>query len=253
MLKVVARPRRPGSEFAFWMSSEVLRESSARPRLRRSSTIIWKPPVWPRPRMGGGITTKASASGIQEALAFVVIPPPIRGLGQTGGFQMMVEDRRSLGLTELSRNTVELMQKGNSNPGLRGLATTFSMRSPQVYLNIDRTKAESLQVLPQSIFDTLQAYLGSSFVNFFNKFNQVFQVYIQADNAYRLQAEDLRHLYVRNQNGGMVPLNALIQVRQVQGTELITRYNLYPAASIFGSAAPRSEEHTSELQSRGHL
>ena len=177
-------------------------------------------------------------AGIQEALAFVVIPPPIRGLGQTGGFQMMVEDRRSLGLTELSRNTSELVQKGNSNPGLRGLATTFSMRSPQVYLNIDRTKAESLQVLPQSIFDTLQAYLGSSFVNFFNKFNQVFQVYIQADNAYRLQAEDLRHLYVRNQNGEMVPLNALIQVRQVQGTELITRYNLYPAASIFGSAAP---------------
>jgi HAE1 family hydrophobic/amphiphilic exporter-1 len=150
---------------------------------------------------------------------------------------MMVEDRRTLGLTELSRNTAELVQKGNSNPGLRGLATTFSMRSPQVYLNIDRTKAESLQVLPQSIFDTLQAYLGSSFVNFFNKFNQVFQVYIQADNAYRLQAEDLRHLYVRNQNGEMVPLNALIQVRQVQGTELITRYNLYPAASIFGSAA----------------
>jgi HAE1 family hydrophobic/amphiphilic exporter-1 len=112
------------------------------------------------------------------------------------------------------------------------------MRSPQVYLNIDRTKAESLQVLPQSIFDTLQAYLGSSFVNFFNKFNQVFQVYIQADNAYRLQSDDLRHLYVRNQNGEMVPLNALIQVRQVQGTELVTRYNLYPAASIFGAAAP---------------
>ena len=172
------------------------------------------------------------------SLAFVVIPPPIRGLGQTGGFQMMVEDRRSLGLSELSRDTAELVQKGNASPGLRGLAATFSTRSPQVYLNIDRTKAETLQVLPQSIFDTLQAYLGSSFVNFFNKFNQVFQVYIQADNAYRLQAEDLRNLYVRNQNGEMVPLNALIEVRQVQGTELVTRYNLYPAASIFGSAAP---------------
>jgi len=177
-------------------------------------------------------------SGIQEALAFVVIPPPIRGLGQTGGFQMMVEDRRSLGLTELSRYTAELVQKGNATPGLRGLAATFSTRSPQVYLNIDRTKAESLQVLPSSIFNALQAYLGSSFVNLFNKFNQVFQVYIQADNAYRLQAEDLRNLYVRNQNGDMVPLNALIQIRQTQGTELLTRYNLYPAASIFGSAAP---------------
>jgi hydrophobic/amphiphilic exporter-1 (mainly G- bacteria), HAE1 family len=107
-----------------------------------------------------------------------------------------------------------------------------------VYLNIDRTKAESMQVLPSSIFETLQAYLGSSFVNLFNKFNQVFQVYIQADNAYRLQAGDMRHLYVRNQNGEMVPLNALIQIRQVQGTELLTRYNLYPAASIFGAAAP---------------
>jgi hydrophobic/amphiphilic exporter-1 (mainly G- bacteria), HAE1 family len=187
-------------------------------------------------RIVGGLNR--NLSGIQEALAFVVIPPPIRGLGQTGGFQMMVEDRRSLGLSELSRTTADLVQKGNASPGLRGLAATFSTRSPQVYLNIDRTKAESLQVLPQSIFDTLQAYLGSSFVNFFNKFNQVFQVYIQADNAYRLQADDLRHLYVRNQNGEMVPLNALIQVRQVQGTELVTRYNLYPAASIFGSAAP---------------
>ncbi|HEX7216108.1 MAG TPA: efflux RND transporter permease subunit, partial [Methylomirabilota bacterium] len=177
-------------------------------------------------------------AGIQEALAFVVIPPPIRGLGQTGGFQMVVEDRRSLGLAELQRNTAELVHKGNANPSLRGLASTFSARSPQVYLNIDRTKAESLQVLPSSIFETLQAYLGSSFVNLFNKFNQVFQVYIQADNAYRLQAGDMRHLYVRNQNGEMVPLNALIQIRQVQGTELLTRYNLYPAASIFGAAAP---------------
>jgi HAE1 family hydrophobic/amphiphilic exporter-1 len=177
-------------------------------------------------------------AGIQEALAFVVIPPPIRGLGQTGGFQMMVEDRRSLGLTELARNTSELVQKGNSQAALRGLATTFSTRSPQVYLNIDRTKAESLQVLPSSVFATLQAYLGSSFVNLFNKFNQVFQVYIQADDAYRLNPGDLRHLYVRNQNGEMVPLNALLEVRQVQGTELLTRYNLYPAAAVFGSAAP---------------
>jgi len=177
-------------------------------------------------------------AGIQEALAFVVIPPPIRGLGQTGGFQMMVQDRRSLGLAELQRTASELAQRATSRPGLQGLATTFSYRSPQLYLNIDRTKAESLQVQPSSIFDTLQAYLGSSFVNFFNRFNQVFQVYVQADAAYRLQPDDMRHLYVRNQNGEMVPLNALIDVKQVQGTELVTRYNLYPAAAVFGSAAP---------------
>src|SRR5215468_11904177 len=125
-------------------------------------------------------------SGIQEALAFVVIPPPIRGLGQTGGFQMEVEDRGSLGLATLQQSASELVQRGNSLAGLRGLATTFSARSPQIYLDIDRTKAESLQVNPLSVFTTLQAYLGSSFVNFFNKYNQVFQVYIQADTPYRL-------------------------------------------------------------------
>jgi HAE1 family hydrophobic/amphiphilic exporter-1 len=177
-------------------------------------------------------------ASIQEALVLVVIPPPIRGLGQTGGFQMMVEDRGSLGLTELQRNTVELVQKGNSDPGLRGLATTFSAHSSQLYLDIDRTKAESLQVLPSSVFDTLQAYLGSSFVNFFNKFNQVFQVYIQADDRYRLQTRDIGNLYVRNQNGQMVPLSALLEVKKIQGSELVTRYNLYPAAAIFGSASP---------------
>src|SRR5215510_7160484 len=123
-------------------------------------------------------------SGIQEAFIFVAIPPPIRGLGQTGGFQMMVEDRRSLGLAELQRNAAQLVQAGNSNPSLRGLATTFSYRSPQLYLDIDRTKAESLQVQPASVFEALQSYLGSSFVNFFNGFNQVFQVYIQADSRY---------------------------------------------------------------------
>jgi multidrug efflux pump subunit AcrB len=184
-------------------------------------------------RIVSGLNRKLS--DIQEAFIFVAIPPPIRGLGQTGGFQMMVQDRRSLGLAELQRNAAELVQAGNSNPSLRGLASTFSYRSPQLYLDIDRTKAESLQVQPSAVFETLQAYLGSSFVNFFNSFNQVFQVYIQADSRYRLEPNNLRNLYVRNQSGGMVPLNTLIEVRRVQGTELVTRYNLYPAAAIFGA------------------
>jgi HAE1 family hydrophobic/amphiphilic exporter-1 len=177
-------------------------------------------------------------AGIQEAQAFVVIPPPIRGLGQTGGFQMMVEDRRNLGLAELQKATYDLIRRGNSQPALQGLATTFSVSSPQLYLDIDRTKAESLQVPLSNVFSTLQAYLGSSFVNLFNKFNQVFQVYVQADDRYRLQPKNIRNLYVRNQRGEMVPLGTLLDVRQVQGSELITRYNLYPAAAIFGSAAP---------------
>ncbi len=177
-------------------------------------------------------------AGIQEAQAFVVIPPPIRGLGQTGGFQMMVEDRGSLGMGQLQQATNDLVQAASSQSSLQGLATTFSVRSPQLYLNIDRTKAESLQVPLSNVFDTLQAYLGSSFVNLFNKFNQVFQVYIQADNRYRLQPKDIKNLFVRNQKGEMVPLGTLLDVKPTQGSELITRYNLYPAAAIFGSAAP---------------
>ena len=113
--------------------------------------------------------------------SFVLVPPPIRGLGQGGGFQMMVEDRQSLGLAELQKAVMEVIRAGNSQSGLRNLTSTFSARSPQLYLDIDRTKVESLNIPLNNVFATLQAYLGSSFVNLFNKFNQVFQVYVQAD------------------------------------------------------------------------
>jgi HAE1 family hydrophobic/amphiphilic exporter-1 len=169
---------------------------------------------------------------------FVVIPPSIRGLGQAGGFQMMVEDRKSLGLEELQKGTYELISAGNSEQSLRGLATTFSARSPQLFLDVDRTKAQSFQVPLNNVFETLRGYLGSSFVNLFNKFNQVYQVYIQASDRYRLNLEDIKNLYTRNTQGEMVPLGSLLEVRHSQGPELITRYNLYPATPIFGSAAP---------------
>ncbi len=175
---------------------------------------------------------------IQEAQAFVVIPPPIRGLGQTGGFQMMVEDRSSIGLSQLQQSAAELVQRGNSNHDLQGLLTTLSITSPQLYLNIDRVKAQSLQVPLSNVFNSLEAYLGSSFVNLFNKFNQVFQVYIQADSRFRLRPGDIGNLYTQNQLGQMVPLGAILDVKRIQGSELITRYNLYPAAAIFGSAGP---------------
>jgi len=177
-------------------------------------------------------------SGIQEGQFFVAIPPPVPGLGQTGGFQMMVEDRQSLGLDQLHAAASELVQAGNGQHGLQFLATTFSVSNPQLYLDIDRVKAEALQVPLSSVLETVQANLGSSFANLFNKFNQVYQVYIQADSRYRLQPRDIEKLYVRNRVGDMVPLSALVTVKEVQGPELITRYNLYPAAAIFGSAAP---------------
>jgi HAE1 family hydrophobic/amphiphilic exporter-1 len=177
-------------------------------------------------------------AGIQDALAFVAIPPPIRGLGQTGGFQMVLEDRGGLGLDQLKRAADELTRAGNSEPGLRGLQTTLNVGSPQLYLNIDRTKAEAFRVSTSEVFNTLQSYLGSLYVNLFNLYNQVFQVYVQAGDRYRLQPEDIKNLYVRNSSGDMVPLGALLDVKPVMGSELITRYNLYPAAAIFGSAAP---------------
>ena len=177
-------------------------------------------------------------AAIVDATVTVTVPPPIRGLGQAGGFQMVIEDRQSLGLEELQKATLEVMAAGKSQSGLSSLNTTFSARSPQLYLDLDRTKARSLQVPLNDVFDTLQAYLGSSFVNLFNKFNQVFQVYVQADAPYRMQPEDIKNLYVRNAPGEMVPLGAFLEVRRTLGSELVTRFNLYPAAQIFGAAAP---------------
>lgn len=177
-------------------------------------------------------------ASIQEAMAFVVIPPPIRGLGQTGGFQMMVEDRGNLGADELQLATNQLIQAASAQQDLRNLTTTFNANSPQMYLDIDRIKSRSLQVPLANVFEALRGYLGSSFVNLFNKFNQVYQVYLQAGEHYRLTPEDILHLYARNLQGEMVPLGSVLSINRSQGPELITRYNLYPAAPVFGSAAP---------------
>ena len=177
-------------------------------------------------------------SAIRDADIYVVVPPPIRGLGQAGGFQMMVEDRSGLGLEELYRSTMAMINAGNTDRSFGGLASTFDVRSPQLYLDIDREKAQSFHVPMNNVFETLRGYLGSSFVNLFNKFNQVYQVYIQASDIHRVKPEDIRNLYTRNTQGEMVPLGSLLEVKRVQGSELITRYNLYPAAAIFGAAAP---------------
>jgi HAE1 family hydrophobic/amphiphilic exporter-1 len=175
---------------------------------------------------------------VEEAEFAVMVPPPISGLGQSGGFQMMVEDRRDRGLPELEKATMELIRAGRGQSGLAGLTTTFSVQSPQLYLDIDRTKAESLEIPLNNVFDTLQAYLGSSYVNLFNKFNQSYQVYVQAAAPYRLSSGDIKSLYVRNKKGEMVPLGTLLTIQRMLGAELVTRYNLYPAASVFGGPAP---------------
>jgi HAE1 family hydrophobic/amphiphilic exporter-1 len=177
-------------------------------------------------------------SAIQEAEIAVLIPPTLRGLGQAGGFQMMLEDRGSLGLEELQKAVLEIIRAGAAQSSLQRLITTFSNRSPQLYLDIDRTKAESLGVPLENVFKTLEGYPGTSYVNLFNKYNQVFQVNVQADAPYRLLTDDLKNLYARNHKGEMVPLGTLMEARHTLGSELVTRYNLYPAAPIFGSTIP---------------
>jgi HAE1 family hydrophobic/amphiphilic exporter-1 len=175
---------------------------------------------------------------IRKADFSVLIPPPIPGLGQAGGFQMMVEDRSGVGPHALRKATQQLLLVAAKQPDLRGVTTSFSADSPQLYLDINRTMAESLGVTVNDVFQTLQTYLGSTYVNQFNKFNQSFQVRMQAGANFRRRLNDIGDLYVANRSGEMVPLGSLVDVRRELGSDLITRYNLYPAASVIGRPAP---------------
>jgi HAE1 family hydrophobic/amphiphilic exporter-1 len=134
--------------------------------------------------------------------------------------------------------TQEIIQDGDAQSGLSNLNSTFRADVPQLFAAVDRTKAKSLEVPLDGVFGTLQAYLGSAYVNDFNKFGRTWQVTVQADHQFRIQPSDIRDLYVRNTAGGMVPIGTLVDVTEVVGPQTILRYNLYPAASITGEAAP---------------
>lgn len=175
---------------------------------------------------------------IRKAQFDVLVPPPIPGLGGAGGFQMMLEDRAGVGLTELEKVSQHVILEADRKSELRDITTTFNARSPQLQLDLSRTMAESLGVTIKDTFETLETYLGSTYVNLFNKFNQSFQVRVQAGADYRRQLDDISNLYVSNRSGQMVPLGAVINVHRTFGTELITRFNLYPAAPIIGRPAP---------------
>ena len=179
--------------------------------------------------------------GAVQRATFAVLPPsPIPGLGTAFGFDMMIEDRAGSGLGELQKSVNEVLGSAQDRPGfLRIGFTTFSATSPQLYLDIDRTMAESLGVSVNDVFSTLQTYLGSTYVNQFNKFNQSFQVRMQAGADYRRGLRDIGKLYVQNNEKQMVPLGALLKIRRTLGSELVTRYNLYPAATIIGIPMPR--------------
>ncbi|MHC5538662.1 efflux RND transporter permease subunit, partial [Singulisphaera rosea] len=175
---------------------------------------------------------------VREAMIFAFPPPAIMGLGVAGGFQLQLEDRGNVGLRELQQVVDEMVQDGNAQTGLSQLQSTFRAAVPMIYADVDRVKAKSLGVPLDSIFGTLQTALGSAYVNDFNKFGKSYQVRVQADQRFRLEPEDIRRLEVRNLQGQMVPLGTLVKVEKRLGPLVIPRYNLYPSASINGSAAP---------------
>jgi multidrug efflux pump subunit AcrB len=172
---------------------------------------------------------------IDEALVVAFGAPPIDGLGSTGGFKLQVQDRGAAGPEALQGATQELAQTGNAQPGLVGLFSSFSANQPQLFVQIDRTKAKAAGVELGDVFDTLQIYLGSAYVNDITKFNRNWQVNVQADARFRLRPQDIGSLKVRNASGGMVPLSTLIEVRDVTGPAIVNHYNLYPSAEINGS------------------
>ncbi len=172
---------------------------------------------------------------IRTANVAVMAPSPIPGSGTAFGFSMVVEDRAGRGIETLDKAVQAILRDANGQPDfLRTGFTTFSADSPQLYLDIDRNMASSLGVPVNSVFETVQTYIGSTYVNLFNLFNQSYQVRIQASADNREHAPDIGNLTVPNASGQMVPLGSLMSVRQVLGSELLTRYNLYPAATLTG-------------------
>lgn len=179
------------------------------------------------------------ASETLNAKVTVIVPPPIQGLGLSGGFQMQVElQDGSFDYRKLQQVTDQMVNYGNQLPELSKIMTSFRATVPQVSAPINRTKAEALGVSVGDAFDTLQTYLGSSYVNLFTKFGQVFQVYAQADTSSRMTLEDVRNYYVKNQSGEMVPLGTLTDINPAVGPSIISLYNLYPSSNLNGISAP---------------
>jgi len=175
---------------------------------------------------------------IHEAMVFAFPPPAIMGLGTAGGFELRLEDRGDTGLAGMQQVADEMVRDGNAQSGLAQLQTPFRAGVPQLFVDVDRVKTKSLGVPLGTVFGTLQASLGSAYVNDFNKFGRTWQVRVQADQKFRLKPEDLRRLEVRNLSGRMIPLGTIAKVAMVSGPQIIPRYNLYPSATVNGQAAP---------------
>ncbi|MFV3130708.1 efflux RND transporter permease subunit [Niveispirillum sp. KHB5.9] len=177
-------------------------------------------------------------NGVKEAFVAVFPPPPVMGLGTLGGFKMQLEDRGSLGYEALAKAANDFVMKARQTPELGPTFSSYEINVPQLDVNLDRVKAKQLGVPVTDVFETMQVYLGSLYVNDFNTFGRVYQVRVQADAPFRAHADDIGLLKTRNEQGTMVPLSSLVTVTQSYGPEMVVRYNGYTAADINGGPAP---------------
>ena len=175
---------------------------------------------------------------IQEAMIFTVLPPAIQGLGTSGGFDFRLQDRGGVGPTQLQQWAHQMIHDGRAQSGLVGLYTLFRADVPQLFIDVDRTKTKTQDIPLNDVFGTLQAFLGSAYVNDFNKFGRTFQVKVQAAPEFRIRAEDINQLEVRSNSGAMVPIGTLVNVEDTLGPQVVYRFNLYPAATVGGAPAP---------------
>ncbi|WP_077964953.1 efflux RND transporter permease subunit [Ensifer adhaerens] len=177
-------------------------------------------------------------SQIPDGFAGIFPPPPVPGLGTTGGFKIQVEDRAGLGFAALAEAQGAIMGKAMQAPELAGMLASFQVNAPQVQVDIDRVKAKSQGVPLNTIFETLQVNLGSLYANDFNRFGRTYRVVVQADAPFRMQPEDIGRLKVRNEAGAMIPLSALLTVKHSSGPDRVMHYNSFPSADISGGPAP---------------
>jgi len=175
---------------------------------------------------------------IEDAFVMVLSPPPVNGLGTTGGFKLMIEDRGNLGPDELYKAVQALQMKAWQTPELAGVFSSYQINVPQLFADVDRVKAKQLGVPLATIYQTLQINLGSLYVNDFNQFGRTYQVRVQADAQFRSQAEQIAQLKVRNNKGEMIPLSSLMQIKDTYGPDRVQRYNNYVAADMNGGPAP---------------
>ena len=177
-------------------------------------------------------------SVIKEAYVLTIPPPPVQGLGNSGGFKMMLEDRAGLGPKALEAAAQNLVGAANRDPDFAGVFTLFNTGSPSVYADIDRLKAEKVGLTPSDVFSTLQVYLGSQYVNDFNYLGRTYEVIAQADGRFRRDRQDIAGLKARNASGEMVPIGTVARLKSETSAYRVPRYNLFPAAEVQGVAAP---------------